>query len=43
MGEGPEKSTAAMLGGSELCEPHPTPLLSLLLSCLLELLIAQRQ
>ena len=28
-----------MLGGSELCEPHPTPMFSLLLSCLLKLLI----
>ena len=32
-----------MLGGSELSKPHPTPMLSLLLSCLLELLIAHRQ
>ena len=41
--KGPEESTAAMLRRSELCEPHPTPMLSLPLSCLFELLIAQRQ
>ena len=43
IGKDPEESTAAMMGGSELCEPHPTPMLSLLLSCLVELIIAKRQ
>ena len=27
-GKGPEESTAAMLGSCELCEPHPTPMLT---------------
>ena len=43
MDKGPEENTAAMLGGSELCEPHPTPMLSLLLFYLLKHLIAQHQ
>ena len=43
MGKGREESTSAMLGGSKLCEPHPTPMLSLLFPRLLELLVAQRQ